>query len=69
MAQSCLRARAIITHFGISSLGFFRQILKSKNLEIDHYYCGRRGGGKKVINLLGQAVRSANKGIKSAVDS
>ena len=35
-----LRARAKITsHFGISSSGHFRQILKSKNLEIVHYYC------------------------------
>ncbi len=35
-----LRARAKITsHFGISSPGHFRLILKSKNLEIVHYYC------------------------------
>jgi len=35
-----LRARAKITsHFGISSSDHFRQILKSKNLEIVHYYC------------------------------
>ncbi len=35
-----LRVRAKITsHFGISSLGHFRQVLKSKNLEIVHYYC------------------------------
>ncbi len=34
------RARAKITsHFGISSSGHFWQILKSKNLEIVHYYC------------------------------
>jgi len=26
-------------HFGISSSDHFRQILKSKNLEIVHYYC------------------------------
>jgi hypothetical protein len=35
-----IRARAKITsHFGISSPGHLRQILKSKNLEIVHYYC------------------------------
>jgi len=35
-----LRARAKITsYFGISSSGHFWQILKSKNLEIVHYYC------------------------------
>ncbi|MBW1852487.1 MAG: hypothetical protein JRJ15_13900 [Deltaproteobacteria bacterium] len=35
-----LRARAKITsHFGISSSGHFRRTLKSKNLEIVHYYC------------------------------
>jgi len=35
-----LRARAKTTsHFGISSSGHFRQILKSNNLEIVHYYC------------------------------
>jgi hypothetical protein len=35
-----LRARAKITsHFDISSSSHFRQILKSKNLEIVHYYC------------------------------
>jgi hypothetical protein len=34
------RARAkLISHFGISSPGHFRQILKSKNLEIVNYYC------------------------------
>ncbi len=34
-----LRARAKITsHFGISSSSHFLQILKSKNLEIVHYY-------------------------------
>jgi hypothetical protein len=38
--QNALRARAKITsHFGISSSGHFWQILKSKNLEIVHYYC------------------------------
>jgi len=37
---SALRARAKITsHFGISSSGHFWQVLKSKNLEIVHYYC------------------------------
>jgi len=35
-----LRARAKITsHLGISSSGHLWQILKSKNLEIVHYYC------------------------------
>ena len=38
-----LRARAIITsHFGISSSSHFWQILKSKNLEIVHYYSAFR---------------------------
>ena len=35
-----LRARAKITsHFGISSSNHFWHILKTKNLEIVHYYC------------------------------
>ena len=35
-----LRARAKITlHFGIPSSDHFRQILKSKNIEIVYYYC------------------------------
>ncbi len=35
-----LRARAEITsHFDISSSSHFWQILKTKNLEIVHYYC------------------------------
>jgi len=37
---SDLRARVKITsHFGISSSDHFWQILKSKNIEIVHYYC------------------------------
>ncbi len=41
-AQASLRIRArtkITSPFGISSSGHFLQILKTKNLEIVHYYC------------------------------